>query len=62
MRISDIFSLGRDDNPPPTNAECDAMSVGASARAACARLQDPAVWYSGPTGPDDYPPVPGILR
>jgi hypothetical protein len=62
MRISDIFNLGRGDNPPPTDAECAAMAIGASARAACAQLQDPAVWYSGATGPDDYYPVPQILR
>jgi hypothetical protein len=60
MRIAKIFGMGM--SPPPTDAECDAISGNADARAACARLQDPAVWYSGPTDPDDYPPVPRSAR
>jgi hypothetical protein len=56
MRIADIFGMGM--SPPPSNAECDAISGDAETRAACSRLQDPGVWYSGPTDPDDYPPVP----
>jgi hypothetical protein len=55
MRVASVFGMGMD---PPSNAECDAISGDADTRAACARLQDPAVWYSGPTNPDDYPPVP----
>ena len=38
---------------PPTNAECDAISGNAEARAACTQLQDPTTWYSG-----RFPPVP----
>jgi hypothetical protein len=57
MIISSIFGMGMD--PPPSDAECDAISGDAQTRAICGRLQDPAVWYSGPTGRDDYPPVPG---
>lgn len=51
QRIAEIFNMGID--PPPTNEECDAISGNADVRAACARLQNPAVWYSGP-----FPPVP----
>jgi hypothetical protein len=57
MRISDVFS-GITGSPPPTDAECDSIARGDYARDACRRLQDPDVWRSGPTEPDDYPPVP----
>lgn len=57
MRIASIFGMMGND-PPPTDAECDAISGDAEARAACGRLEDPSVWRSGPTAANDYPPVP----
>lgn len=56
MRVSDIFGLGV--SPPPSDAECDSIAMNADVRAACARLQDPTVWYSGPTDVTDYPIPP----
>jgi hypothetical protein len=46
MRVAGIFGMGM--SLPPSNDECDAISGDAETRAACARLQNPAVWYSGP--------------
>lgn len=57
MRVSDIFG-SMTGSPPPSDAECESISASDYARAACSRLQDPAVWVSGPTEPDDYPSVP----
>jgi len=51
VKVSDVFNMGID--PPPTNEECRSISGDAETLAACTRLQDPAVWYSGP-----FPPVP----
>jgi hypothetical protein len=56
MKIAATVGMGMD--PPPTDAECDAISGSAEVRAVCARLQDPAVWYSG----RPPAPVPDELR
>jgi hypothetical protein len=44
-------------DPPPTSAECDAISGDAYTCNVCAKLQDPIVWRQGhPAVP--FPPNP----